>query len=79
MCCAAGNDSSDNECTLYPAAYRLANMIVVAATDQNDALAAFSNYGATRVDLAAPGVNILSTCPTERPQTSVTWCRRGRA
>jgi subtilisin family serine protease len=36
---------------------------VVAASDQNDALASFSNYGSTTVDLAAPGVNILSTKP----------------
>jgi subtilisin family serine protease len=39
-------------------------MIVVAATDMNDALASFSDYGATTVDLGAPGVNILSTAPT---------------
>ncbi len=65
FCAAAGNDSANNDVTLtYPAAYRLSNMIVVAATDQNDALASFSNYGATTVDLGAPGVNILSTLPT---------------
>ncbi len=65
LCAAAGNDGSDNNTTpVYPASYRLANMIVVAATDQNDALASFSNYGSTSVDLAAPGVNILSTLPT---------------
>jgi subtilisin family serine protease len=43
-------------------------MIVVAATDQNDALAIFSNYGATTVDLSAPGVSILSLAPTNMPQ-----------
>jgi Subtilase family len=37
------------------------NVICVAATDQNDNLAGFSNYGASTVDLGAPGVNILST------------------
>jgi subtilisin family serine protease len=42
-------------------------MIVVAASGQDDALASFSNYGATTVDLAAPGVNILSTFPVSRP------------
>lgn len=68
FCAAAGNDSSDNDLTAtYPAAYRLPNMIVVAATDQNDALASFSNHGATTVDLGAPGVNILSTTPTNKP------------
>jgi subtilisin family serine protease len=46
---------------VYPARYDLANIIAVAATDHNDALASFSNYGATSVDVAAPGVNILST------------------
>jgi subtilisin family serine protease len=45
-------------------------MIVVAASDQNDALATFSNFGANTVDLAAPGVNILSTIPTTLPSTA---------
>ncbi len=64
FCAAAGNSTSNNDTTpTYPANYRLSNMIVVAATDQNDALASFSNYGATTVDIAAPGVNILSTKP----------------
>jgi subtilisin family serine protease len=65
MCVAAGNESANNDTTpTYPASYRLANMIVVAASDQNDALASFSNRGATTVDLAAPGTNILSTKPS---------------
>jgi subtilisin family serine protease len=64
FCAAAGNNSADNDSTAYyPASYRLPNMIVVAATDQNDALASFSDYGATTVDLAAPGVNVLSCLP----------------
>ena len=64
VCCAAGNNTNDNDTTLvYPASYRLSNMIVVAATDQNDALAFFSNYGTNTVDLGAPGMNILSTLP----------------
>jgi subtilisin family serine protease len=59
---AAGNESSDNDLTpSYPAGYVLPNVISVAATDANDQLATFSNYGATTVDLAAPGVDILST------------------
>jgi subtilisin family serine protease len=44
-------------------------MIVVAATDQNDALASFSDYGPNTVDLAAPGVNILSTLPVAQAGT----------
>ena len=45
----------------YPASYNLENIVAVAATDHNDQLAVFSNFGATSVDLAAPGVSILST------------------
>ena len=45
----------------YPASYHLDNMIVVAATDNKDNLAYFSNYGANSVDIAAPGVDIYST------------------
>ena len=44
-------------------------MIVVAASDQNDSRASFSNYGATNVDLAAPGENILSTLPLSLAST----------
>jgi subtilisin family serine protease len=64
FCAAAGNNNADNDTTsVYPASYRLNNMIVVAASDQDDNLASFSNYGAATVDLAAPGVNILSCLP----------------
>ncbi|WP_349409916.1 S8 family peptidase [Pseudalkalibacillus sp. SCS-8] len=55
---AAGNESSTKPS--YPAYY--SNAIAVAATDQNDNLAYFSNYG-TWVDIAAPGVSIYSTMP----------------
>ena len=59
---AAGNDGLDNDREpAYPCNYALANVVCVAATDQRDGLADFSNYGATTVDLAAPGVNIAST------------------
>lgn len=61
---AAGNSSSDNDSKpFYPASYDLENIISVAATDHNDNLASFSNYGVTSVDVGAPGVNILSTLP----------------
>lgn len=63
---AAGNDSSNNDETpSFPANYPLANLISVAATDNRDQLAEFSNYGYQTVDIAAPGVNITSTVPTE--------------
>ena len=59
---AAMNEGSNNESThFYPSDYDLPNIISVAATDQNDGLATFSNYGVTSVDVGAPGVNILST------------------
>jgi|GEM_PF-3646855 len=63
----AGNGGSDgvsdnNELAHnYPSDYDLDNIISVAATDQNDVLASFSNYGAVSIDVAAPGVNIYST------------------
>jgi len=60
----AGNSSSDNDLVPpYPAGYDVPNVIAVAATDRDDALADFSNFGASSVDLAAPGVSILSTIP----------------
>lgn len=59
---AAGNEGSDNDTfPQYPAGYDLPNVISVAATDSNDNLATFSNYGSSSVDLAAPGVGIVST------------------
>jgi len=59
---AAGNDTSNNDAVpSYPASYHAPNVIAVAATDKNDTLASFSNYGAQSVQLAAPGVGILST------------------
>ena len=62
--CAAGNDGTDNDATpFYPAAYDLPSIIAVTATDANDQLASFSNYGANSVDIAAPGVGIFSTVP----------------
>ncbi len=59
---AADNESSDNDeaAHFYPSDYELDNIISVAATDQNDNLAVFSNYGAVSVDVGAPGANIYS-------------------
>ncbi|CAN7258701.1 S8 family serine peptidase [Arthrobacter sp. LjRoot14] len=56
---AAGNGGNQNK--IYPGAY--ANVIAVAATDNTDAKASFSTYGASWVDVAAPGVNVYSTFP----------------
>ena len=61
---AAGNDGANIDATpSYPAGYDSANIISVAAIDKNGALASWSNYGATRVDIGAPGVGIVSTLP----------------
>jgi hypothetical protein len=59
---AAANDSrNNNEAEVYPANYSLSNIISVAATDNKDELAYFSNYGNQTVHVAAPGAKILST------------------
>jgi subtilisin family serine protease len=65
---AAGNDAQNNDFQPHtpcvPAsATDLPNKICVAATDNRDNLASFSNFGVKNVDLAAPGVAILSTVP----------------
>lgn len=74
---AAGNGGSDNDTVPnFPANFSapavcdgqqkaaLANVIAVAATDENDQLASFSNFGSSTVHVAAPGVRINSTKPT---------------
>jgi len=72
---AAGNLDKlgpDNDANpIFPASYSttkcgsaLPNVIAVAAIDQKGAIAAFSNFGATSVQIAAPGVDINSTEPT---------------
>ncbi|MEH7306310.1 S8 family serine peptidase [Neobacillus drentensis] len=61
---AAGNDGMDNdEGGFYPAGFESANILAVAAVDNKGKLAPFSNYGYNSVDVAAPGVDILSTVP----------------
>jgi thermitase len=59
---AAGNDGSSNDQTpSYPASYELDNVLAVAATDNRDQIAGFSNYGTRTVHVAAPGVKVYST------------------
>lgn len=54
----------DNDRTaFYPASYELESIVSVAAMDSNNRLAQFSNYGMKSVDLAAPGVGVISTLP----------------
>ncbi len=56
-----GDDNDVAGESMYPASYDLDNIISVAATDDDDDLAAFSNYGKVSVDVTAPGVLIYST------------------
>lgn len=61
---AAGNEGFDNDdpnVRAFPASYNIPGVIAVAATDNNDGIAAFSNYGAQTVHLGAPGQDILTT------------------
>ena len=58
----AGNNATDNDVIpRTPSGHKVLNVIGVSATDNRDELAPFSNYGKTTVNLAAPGVNVLST------------------
>jgi hypothetical protein len=62
---AAGNDAMDTDVNPeIPAAFDLDNIISVAASTPWRNLADFSNWGATSVDLAAPGEEIISTTPS---------------
>lgn len=63
---AAGNHGLDNDLhPNWPANYSKehSHVITVMATDKESERASFSNYGKTTVDIAAPGVDILSTVP----------------
>jgi subtilisin family serine protease len=61
---AAGNSNKNNDVVpRYPCNYGTTNELCVAASDQNDKRASFSNWGPNTVDLAAPGKNIYSTIP----------------
>ena len=61
---AAGNEGRNNDASpMYPANYKVPNVISVAATTDNDNLAYFSNYGKSSVSLASPGVWIISSVP----------------
>jgi len=61
--CSAGNRGEDTAASpVYPAAFEISNILSVAAIDSKGVLAPFSSYG-SNVDIAAPGVNILTTVP----------------
>lgn len=61
---AAGNSGLNTDVhPFYPSCYLNSNILSVAATDSRNRKAYFSNYGPVSVDVAAPGVSILSTLP----------------
>ena len=61
---AAGNSGANNDATAaYPSGYNVPNVIAVAALASDGSLASYSQYGATTVDLGAPGSAIQSTLP----------------
>jgi subtilisin family serine protease len=61
---AAGNDTNNDDGEgMEPCTVNAPNVLCVAATNQSDKLAWFSNYGRRTVDVAAPGVDVLSTVP----------------
>lgn len=63
---ASGNSSTDTDrYPHFPSSYESDNVVAVAAMNNREELAGFSNYGAKTVDLAAPGVDVYSTVPGE--------------
>lgn len=62
---AAGNEKSNSDDKpFFPAGYDLPNILSVTALDRNHAVLPSSNYGKKSVDVAAPGLKILSTLPS---------------
>jgi len=65
---AAGNEGSDiDRYPSYPAAYRLPNLLAVAASDGTGALIASSDYGRRDVTLAAPGLDVPTVSDSGAP------------
>jgi subtilisin family serine protease len=71
----AGLDLDRPKVDFYPAETNAANVLTVGAIDQIGDLAEFTNYGATAVDLVAPGTNVLSTYPPQSgcPSPCFAW------
>jgi thermitase len=71
---AAGNDNNNNDTNpapSYPSVYTSPSIIAVAASTSTDAKASFSSYGLMSVDLAAPGVSVLSTYNSSNTATAI--------
>lgn len=67
----SGKDNDNDPKKAFPASYPHDNIISVAAIDSANGLASFSNYGATSVDIGAPGVKIFSTVPGNKYSDTV--------
>ncbi len=73
---AAGNGGSDgvgddnDKTPHYPSSYTNTNIIAVASITSSGAKSGFSNYGATSVDIGAPGSGINSTLPSKNGSAS---------
>jgi subtilisin family serine protease len=77
---ANGISVNNDAVPIYPCNFTQSNLICVAALDQNYALASFSNFGATSVDVGAPGTNILSSfagTAATMPDSLTTWTISG--
>ena len=67
---AAGNAAQNTDTTpSYPACYSSNNVISVASNNSAGTLSYFSNYGASTVDISAPGESIVSTMTTNAYST----------
>jgi len=60
---ALGQGNDNDQLAFFPASYEFSHIISVAAVDASDELLTFSNYGVQSVDIAAPGLGVLSTVP----------------
>jgi subtilisin family serine protease len=71
----AGNQGIDNDedFPAIPATFDLPNIVSIAAIDNTGGIPEFSNYGETTVDIAAPGVAILSTLPADSSHPQPGW------
>ncbi|MCH5152104.1 MAG: S8 family serine peptidase [Clostridiales bacterium] len=63
VCCAGNSNKDIDQYDIFPAAYSYDNILSIGASTSFDTKASFSNYGATNVDIFAPGEFIYSTVP----------------
>ena len=69
---AAGNSGTNNDATAsYPSGYTSGNIIAVASITNAGALSSFSQYGATSVDIGAPGSGVISCVPVSGSRKSI--------